>query len=96
MMLHFLLHLQPKGKINRIYDELIGDFRRANNHVIKKLVDMVGTSLKLYNLLMHFLRTMFVKTNDPTYCTLRTEILMGLHDAGISQVQKIRKPKVYK
>lgn len=61
--------------------------RRSENNVLMKLVELIGKSVKLYNSLVHFLRGLFIKTNDTVYCTLRADILMTLHDLEISNVR---------
>lgn len=35
---------------------------------------------------MHFIRLLYINTNNFLFCTLRAEILMTLHDKGILEV----------
>ncbi len=53
---------------------------RRRAPVIKELVEMIGTSQALYSTLLQFLRTLFLRTQIPHYCTLRADLLMTLHD----------------
>jgi negative elongation factor B len=48
--------------------------------VIQKLADMIGYNVKLYDMTLQFLRTLFLRTRNVHYCTLRSELLMALHD----------------
>ncbi|KAJ9597284.1 hypothetical protein L9F63_011855, partial [Diploptera punctata] len=48
--------------------------------VVQKLAHMIGTSVKLYDMVLQFLRTLFLRTRNIHYCTLRAELLMALHD----------------
>jgi negative elongation factor B len=50
---------------------------------------MIGKSVSLYKMLLQQIRQNYAKKNDAMYCTLRAEILMSLHDAGISEVNDI-------
>lgn len=54
---------------------------RRQSVIVQELVGMVGTSQSLYNTLLQFLRTLFLRTQINHYCTLRADILMSLHDA---------------
>eukprot|EP00164_Ancoracysta_twista_P011516 GFYU01017761.1.p1 GENE.GFYU01017761.1~~GFYU01017761.1.p1 ORF type:complete len:790 (+),score=160.78 GFYU01017761.1:340-2370(+) len=60
--------------------------RRMNNPILQNLVKTIGNSERLYNTTLKFLRSLYVKTANPIFCTLRAEILMALHDHGISTV----------
>ncbi|XP_050674407.1 negative elongation factor B [Leptidea sinapis] len=59
--------------------------RRASP-VVTKLKHMVGTSIKLYDMVLQFLRTLFLRTKNIHYCTLRAELLMTLHDAEVQEI----------
>lgn len=37
--------------------------------------------------MLHFFRTLFVTNRDILFCTLRSELLMALHDQGVSDVR---------
>lgn len=41
---------------------------------------MIGSNLKLYDMVLQFLRTLFLRTKNVHYCSLRAELLMALHD----------------
>ena len=56
---------------------------RRQGEIIQKIVHMIGHSVKLYDMVLQFLRTLFVKTRNVHYCTLRAELLMALHDLEI-------------
>lgn len=53
---------------------------RRQSPVLRQLVDMLGTSVPLYNTLTQFLRTLFLRTRVGHYCTLRSDITMLLHE----------------
>jgi len=38
------------------------------------------------NQMLHFFRTLFVTNRDLHFCALRSELLMALHDQGVSEV----------
>ncbi|XP_064649137.1 negative elongation factor B-like [Lineus longissimus] len=62
---------------------------RRQSEVVQKLVVMVGKNLKLYEMLLNFLRTLFLRTRNAHYCTLRAELLMALHDMDIHEICSI-------
>lgn len=62
---------------------------RRQSEVVQKLVVMVGKNLKLYEMLLNFLRTLFLRTRNAHYCTLRAELLMALHDLDIHEICSI-------
>ena len=43
-----------------------------------------GKNIRLYDMVLQFLRTLFLKTHNVHYCSLRAEILMALHDLEVS------------
>ena len=45
---------------------------------------MVGHNVMLYDMLLQFLRTLFLRTRNVHYCTLRAEMLMALHEAEVN------------
>ena len=53
------------------------------------LISFTGKSIELYNLLLQFLRTLFLRTRETHYCSLRAEILMAFHDADISEIRSV-------
>lgn len=53
---------------------------RRQSAIVQELVQMIGTSLPLYNTLLQFLRTLFLRTQISHYCTLRADLLMSLHE----------------
>ncbi|XP_045777274.1 negative elongation factor B [Maniola jurtina] len=59
---------------------------RRQGAVVQKLAHMVGTSIKLYDMVLQFLRTLFLRTRNVHYCTLRAELLMALHDAEVQDI----------
>lgn len=50
---------------------------------MQKLAHMIGHSIKLYDMVLQFLRTLFLRTKNIHYCTLRAELLMALHDLEV-------------
>ncbi|CAI9716771.1 negative elongation factor B [Octopus vulgaris] len=59
---------------------------RRQGEVVQKLVHMIGRSLQLYDMVLQFLRTLFLQTRNTHYCTLRAELLMALHDLEIQEI----------
>jgi len=59
---------------------------RRQSEVVQKLAHMIGNSVKLYDMVLQFLRTLFLRTNNVHYCTLRSELLMALHDLEIQDI----------
>ena len=53
---------------------------RRQSPILRQLVEMLGSSLPLYNTLTQFLRTLFLRTRVGHYCTLRADIIMMLHE----------------
>lgn len=51
--------------------------------MVQKLAHMIGHSVKLYDMVLQFLRTLFLRTKNIHYCTLRAELLMALHDLEV-------------
>ncbi len=74
------------------YDNLAHNFfspspkTRRQNDVIQKLRQMVGKNIKLYDMVLQFLRTLFLRSRNVHYCTLRAELLMALHDSEIHDI----------
>lgn len=56
------------------------------NQVVQKLTQMVGKNVKLYDMVLQFLRTLFLRTRNVHYCTLRAELLMSLHDLDVGDI----------
>ncbi|XP_044295716.1 negative elongation factor B [Varanus komodoensis] len=59
---------------------------RRQGEVVLKLTQMIGKNIKLYDMVLQFLRTLFLRTRNVHYCTLRAELLMSLHDLDISEI----------
>ena len=53
---------------------------RRQSQFIQELVHMVQSSQDLYNTLLQFLRTLYLRTQVSHYCTLRADVLMSLHE----------------
>eukprot|EP01104_Vermistella_antarctica_P006191 TRINITY_DN1690_c0_g1_i1.p1 TRINITY_DN1690_c0_g1~~TRINITY_DN1690_c0_g1_i1.p1 ORF type:complete len:785 (+),score=188.16 TRINITY_DN1690_c0_g1_i1:164-2518(+) len=60
--------------------------RRQASAPLRGLVECVGTSLGLYNMTLHFFRTLFVNSGDMGFSSLRSDLLMALHDAGVADI----------
>lgn len=65
---------------------LVSPKMRRQGHVVQKLTGMVGKSVKLFDMVLQFLRTLFLSTRNMHYCTLRAELLMSLHDLEIHEI----------
>ncbi|XP_066919787.1 negative elongation factor B-like [Clytia hemisphaerica] len=74
-------------KIKSFYN--IPPRQRRQKAVIKELVDMIGGSIELYNLVLQFLRTLYLRTKEEHYCSLRGELLMAFHDADIKEIRQV-------
>lgn len=59
---------------------------RRQGTVVQRLAHMIGNSVKLYDMVLQFLRTLFLRTRNVHYCTLRAELLMALHDLEIQDI----------
>ncbi|XP_059484966.1 negative elongation factor B [Neocloeon triangulifer] len=59
---------------------------RRQGEVVQKLANMVGNSVRLYDMVLQFLRTLFLRTRNVHYCTLRAELLMALHDLEVQDI----------
>ncbi|XP_072285861.1 negative elongation factor B [Pyxicephalus adspersus] len=59
---------------------------RRQGEVVNKLTQMIGKNVKLYDMVLQFLRTLFLRTRNVHYCTLRAELLMSLHDLDVSEI----------
>merc|ERR1719273_2392143 len=59
---------------------------RRQREVIQKLAEMIGSNVKLYDMTLQFLRTLFLRTRNVHYCTLRSELLMALHDREVQDI----------
>ncbi|XP_012576605.1 PREDICTED: negative elongation factor B [Condylura cristata] len=76
----------PAGQTAELRDlQLVAD-RSARPQVVQKLTRMVGRSVKLYDMVLQFLRTLFLRTRNVHYCTLRAELLMSLHDLDVGDI----------
>ena len=59
---------------------------RRQAEVIQRLAEMIGSNVKLYDMTLQFLRTLFLRTRNVHYCTLRAELLMALHDLEVQDI----------
>ena len=59
---------------------------RRQETVVQQLVKMIGQKVKLYDMVLQFLRTLFLRTRNIHYCTLRAELLMALHDLDVHEI----------
>ena len=85
-------YIKEKEKILLNHEELAATFfsltprQRRQNETVQKLVQMVGKNVLLYDTILQFLRTLFLRTKNVHYCTLRVELLMALHDAEVQDI----------
>jgi len=82
-----LLYTTENIKVKHFFS--IPPRQRRQKQVIKHLVDMIGNSVELYNLVLQFLRTLFLRTKEEHYCSLRDELLMAFHDADIKEIRQV-------
>lgn len=62
---------------------------RRQHAIVQDLAKMIGKSLELYNLVLQFLRTLFLRTKEVHYCTLRSELLMAVHDLEVKDIKDV-------
>ncbi|KAL7640276.1 UNVERIFIED_CONTAM: hypothetical protein RMT77_009690 [Armadillidium vulgare] len=62
---------------------------RRQGEFVQKLVHMIGKNVKLYDLVLQFLRTLFLRTRFVHYCSLRAELLMALHDKEVHDITAV-------
>lgn len=72
---------KTQGGFQQFYETLLFGLQ-----VVLKLTQMIGKNVKLYDMVLQFLRTLFLRTRNVHYCTLRAELLMSLHDLDISEI----------
>jgi len=59
---------------------------RRQADVVQELTRMIGRNIRLYDMVLQFLRTLFMRTRNVHYCTLRAELLMAVHDTDIQEI----------
>lgn len=59
---------------------------RRQNKQILKLTQMVGRNVTLYDRFLQFLREIYLDTKSSHLCSLRSELLMALHDADVQEL----------
>ena len=84
-------YIKDKEKVLFFYETGPGFFAgspksRRQAEGVQKLAEMIGTNVKLYDMTLQFLRTLFLRTRNVHYCTLRSELLMALHDREVQDV----------
>merc|ERR1719511_573977 len=84
-------YIKDKEKVLFTYETGPGFFAgspksRRQAEVVQKLAEMIGTNVKLYDMTLQFLRTLFLRTRNVHYCTLRSELLMALHDREVQHI----------
>lgn len=62
---------------------------RRQGEVVQKLAHMIGHNVRLYDMVLQFLRTLFLRTRNVHYCTLRAELLMALHDQEVQEITNV-------
>lgn len=60
--------------------------RRRVTPSLGKILDAVDRSVALYKNVLDSCARAFRDTGNPLYCTLRCDVLMALHDAGVSEL----------
>lgn len=59
---------------------------RRQHTVLLDIVKMIGKNIRLYDMVLQFLRTLFLRTRNVHYCTLRAELLMTFHDMKVTDI----------
>nr|CAG4635344.1 EOG090X0363 [Artemia franciscana] len=62
---------------------------RRQAPIVQKLANMIGNNIKLYDMVLQFLRTLFMRSQNWHYCTLRSELLMALHDLEVHDIMSV-------
>ncbi|KAH9487625.1 hypothetical protein Btru_070278 [Bulinus truncatus] len=60
--------------------------QRRQKETLMQLLEMIGSNVKLYDMVLQFLRTLFLRTRNTHYCTLRVELLMAIHDLELNPI----------
>ncbi|KAK0065609.1 negative elongation factor B-like isoform X1 [Biomphalaria pfeifferi] len=60
--------------------------QRRQKETLTQLLEMIGSNVKLYDMVLQFLRTLFLRTRNTHYCTLRVELLMAIHDLELNSI----------
>lgn len=63
--------------------------QRRQGAILQRLLVMVGRNVVLYDMVLQFVRTLFLRTRNVHYCTLRVELLMALHDSEIQDITAV-------
>ena len=84
---HFLLYAIERINIRNFFS--LPPRQRRQKAFVKELVTMIGSSVDLYNLVLQFLRTLFIRTKEEHYCSLRGELLMAFHDADVKEIRQV-------
>jgi len=85
-------YIKEKETLLLRHDDISASFfelnpkQRRSNETIQQLVKMVGKNVLLYDNIIQFLRTLFLRKKNVHYCTLRVELLMALHDAEVTDI----------
>lgn len=87
----FSQYIKDKEKILHSFEQMTNFFtisprQRRQNEVIQNLVKMIGKNVILYDTCLQFLRTLYLRTRNSHYCTLRVELLMALHDSEVQEI----------
>ena len=62
---------------------------RRQGEVVQKLTHMIGNNVRLYDMVLQFLRTLFLRSRNVHYCTLRAELLMSLHETEVQEITNV-------
>lgn len=62
---------------------------QRNSLPVQQLVSMVGRKECLYEMVLQFIRTLFLRMTNRLYCTLRSELLMSFHDKEVTEILSI-------
>lgn len=60
--------------------------QRRQHQSMREIVHVIGDSFDLYNLVLQHVRMRFLKSNNTAFCTLRTDLVMSMYEAGATNV----------
>jgi hypothetical protein len=88
-LLTYLARLRKRATVDGLSDyDTFSPRKRRDTSAVKEILKLIGKSVPLYNETLRALRTQFVETGDIGCCALRTDLLMGLSDSGITTIVK--------
>uniref|UniRef100_A0A5S6QEC8 Uncharacterized protein n=1 Tax=Trichuris muris TaxID=70415 RepID=A0A5S6QEC8_TRIMR len=68
--------------------QMAGKVRR-NRPPMRNLLCLIGKQVRLYDLLLSYIRAAFAYTGSAIFCTLRADLCMAIHDSDIKELVKV-------